>query len=331
MLLSIIIPLYNAELYIERCLSSCINQNLSPDEYEIIVINDGSTDKSLEVAKEVTRNRTNATIITQSNQGVSAARNHGLSVAKGEYIWFVDADDWIKENCIKDIYGRAKQSDVDICMISASYGSGDKYDKMFSHPEMTGKVATGILFIEKRKIKVCAPFSIYKRTFLTENQLQFKNGIYHEDNEFSLRSYYLAKRVSYIDEIFYFYYQNPTSVIQVVNPKKAFDLIIVANSLFEFSKSCVAAHDKPFFYDHISLSINSALHNFYKITDASIKKEWENKFHEQKHLITVLLKSSLIKYRLEGMLFKVCKQYIAIYKFLQLFNKRTYIKSAPAK
>ena len=324
MLLSIIIPLYNAELYIERCLSSCINQNLSPDEYEIIIINDGSTDKSLEVAKEVTRNSTNATIITQSNQGVSAARNHGLSVAKGEYIWFVDADDWIKENCIKDIYGRVKKSEVDICMISVYYVIDNKCIHKFSYSELSGIVVEGKSFIRNRKMQAPVQFSIYKHAFLTENLLQFKNGIYHEDCEFSLRSYFFAKKVTFIDEAIYFYYQNPTSITQVSNPKKSFDYIIVADSLYEFSKTYVEANDKPFFFNYISLDINTALHNLNKISDPSVKKAWENKFHEHKHLISVLLKSSRLKYRLEGILFKMSKQYIAIYKFLQLFNKRTY-------
>jgi len=326
MFFSIIIPAYNVELYLERCLSSCMNQNMSADEYEIILINDGSTDKSLEVAMEVTKNITNATIITQTNQGVSAARNHGLSVANGEYIWFVDADDWIMDNCIKDIYCLLKQSDVDIGLISACYHKDNKCIKMFSYSEMEGKILSGKEFIAKRMLKICAPFSIYKRSFLTDNQLQFKHGIYHEDNEFSIRSYYLAKRVTYIDKMVYTYYQTPFSITQVPNPKKSFDLLIIANSLYDFSKSYVVENDKPIFYNHISLAINSALYGLSAISDHTIRKEWEIKFSENKYLITVLLESSKLKYRMEGVLFKIFKNYIAVYQFIQLFNKRTYKK-----
>lgn len=112
MKLSIIIPVYNVELYVEKCLCSCAEQNLSPDEYEIIVINDGTKDNSLEIVEKVAKDYTNIFIYSQENKGLSATRNKGLSLAKGEYEWFVDSDDWIEKNCLKDIVSNIEGFDV---------------------------------------------------------------------------------------------------------------------------------------------------------------------------------------------------------------------------
>lgn len=112
--LSLVIPMYNVELYIERCLNSCINQNLSPNEYEIIVINDGSKDNSLSIVEKIVQKYTNIHVISQINGGLSSARNTGLKNARGKYIWFIDSDDWIEPNVLKTLYDAASQNDVDI-------------------------------------------------------------------------------------------------------------------------------------------------------------------------------------------------------------------------
>lgn len=101
MKLSIIIPTYNVQDYLERCISSCLNQNIDINSYEIIVVNDGSQDKSLSIAQKLAAVYNNISIISQSNAGLSAARNKGLSLAQGEYVWFIDADDAIKTNSLK--------------------------------------------------------------------------------------------------------------------------------------------------------------------------------------------------------------------------------------
>ena len=101
--LSIIIPVYNVEKYIEKCLVNCAQQDCCTDSYEIIVVNDGTKDNSLAIAEDVARRYDNIYITSQLNAGLSEARNKGLSLAKGEYVWFVDSDDWIDTNCLTDI------------------------------------------------------------------------------------------------------------------------------------------------------------------------------------------------------------------------------------
>ena len=96
-LLSIIIPVYNVEKYIHRCLTSCCKQSdASLDEYEIIIINDGTPDNSMDVVYNIAKKYSNIVIFNQKNKGLSAARNQGLEIAKGEYVQFLDSDDWLR-------------------------------------------------------------------------------------------------------------------------------------------------------------------------------------------------------------------------------------------
>ncbi len=99
-LLSIIIPVYNAEKFIHDCLNSLLNQDISAEEYEIICVNDGSTDNSLAILQDYAKSNPNVVVIDKPNGGVSQTRNKGLAASRGEYVWFIDSDDWIARNCL---------------------------------------------------------------------------------------------------------------------------------------------------------------------------------------------------------------------------------------
>ena len=108
MKISLIIPVYNVEQYIGRCLQSCLCQpHVAADDYELVIVNDGTKDNSMHVVEKMTRDYPNVTIINQHNQGLSMARNAGLKAAQGEYVWFIDSDDWIEDNCLHGKIGRA--------------------------------------------------------------------------------------------------------------------------------------------------------------------------------------------------------------------------------
>lgn len=104
--LSIIIPMYNAEKYIGNCLESILNQNLDPAQYEIIIINDGSTDKSIQIVNEYAISNDNIIILSQSNSGQSSARNNGISKATGDFLFFIDADDFLIPDSLSDVFRR---------------------------------------------------------------------------------------------------------------------------------------------------------------------------------------------------------------------------------
>lgn len=112
--LSIIIPVYNVEKYVGRCLESCLDQDLPKDEYEIIVVNDGTQDNSVQVIEKYIKPENNVTLIHRENGGLSAARNTGLKHAQGEYVWFVDSDDWIEKDSLSKLIQYIKKYDLDV-------------------------------------------------------------------------------------------------------------------------------------------------------------------------------------------------------------------------
>ena len=297
--------MYNVELYIERCLMSCLKQDISCEDYEIIVVNDGSPDSSLQIAERIAKENKNITIISQPNGGLSDARNTGLSVAKGDYVWFVDSDDWIKENCLKDIVEQLYEEKLEALAISRVWVKKEnvEYPPIYKHlGMMQGKDA-----LLKRNVIPCAPFTIYSRNFLNKNNLRFYKGIYHEDNEFTYRSYYYLNTIAFTDKVLYFVYLNPNSITRTFNPKKSYDLLIVANSLLDFM-DCVEEKYKIVYYNEIGQLINSALYNLIG-ADKTIVKKFNAAMNDNRHLFKYLMKSNVFKYKLEGILFSIFPTY----------------------
>ena len=176
MKLSIIVPVYNVERYIVKCVKSLLHQNF--DDYEIIVVDDGTQDKSIEVLQEAVCD-SRITIIHQSNAGLSAARNTGITHSKGEYLWFVDSDDWIAENCLSDIIGCL--TGCDVLYFNSHYNvaeSGTIVAKL-NYKETNGR------FLSMRDVCYPVQYYIYRRTFLVENSLRFEVGVLHEDTLFT--------------------------------------------------------------------------------------------------------------------------------------------------
>ena len=161
MKLSIIIPVYNTGGYLSRCLDSCLNQDIPSNEYEIIAVDDGSTDNSLDLLKKYAGAYSNIKVLHQSNKRQGAARNKGLSVAQGEYIWFVDSDDWIVENCLAKVCEICQG--VDILETDRSYVYYDNSDPYLNIGKWTG--VQGYIF---------------NRNFLCTNNLIFKEKIFFE-------------------------------------------------------------------------------------------------------------------------------------------------------
>ena len=112
--ISLIVPVYNVEDFVARCLNSLLEQNMSYEDYEIIIVNDGSTDSSLEIIQPYLEKYPNCKLINKPNGGLSSARNAGLNVALGEYIWFVDSDDFIMPNLLDDLYKECSSNDLDV-------------------------------------------------------------------------------------------------------------------------------------------------------------------------------------------------------------------------
>lgn len=314
MLLSIVIPVYNVEEYIERCVKSCIEQDVPLSDYEIIIVDDGTPDHSMNVVESFLNNYTNIIVIHRNNGGLSAARNTGIDNAHGDYIMFLDSDDWIAEKCLAKIFRQLKEEHPDILAICAANMIGDKPVRRFSHE---GKLPMSGIEVMRSRMSPCAPFSITSRKLLNDKQLRFFEGIYHEDSEFTPRLYYYAEKVSFMNDIIYYVYQNPESITRKPNPKKIFDVIgVVCPHLHDFSKN-LSKEDKQVFSNRISTDINTVLSHCCEYSDSQIK-EVNKLCYSNRYLFEHLKRANYLKYRIEGHLFSLFPSHVAqIYNLLQ--------------
>lgn len=210
--ISIIVPIYNSEQYLVQCLESLLHQDILYSEYEIILVNDGSRDNSGKIAKCFSDNYNNILYFEQDNQGQAVARNFGMDVAQGEYIMFVDSDDFLYENVLNNIYSASKNEDADVCICNmrvmkqdgSSSVDGDMRNK--SKCPMSGREA-----LLKGITLGSACVRLYSRDFLKSYDARFPKGIKHEDSYFNLSLLPYAKKMIFDDSVIYCYRWNDCS------------------------------------------------------------------------------------------------------------------------
>lgn len=301
MKVSIIIPVFNVEQYIEECLCSVIKLNL---DYELIIVNDGSTDSSLAKINEFSSVFTGSLkIINKDNGGQSSARNVGIEKSTGDYLFFLDSDDFINIDKFELFVRNVFEDDVDIgfgdykYLINGKFVSNETTDfrkrilKKVEGP-MSG-IEYGDLFFNKQnnRLNTEAAFALFKGSFLRSRHMLFKEGIYHEDTLFTMQCICLANRVKYYDIDFYTYRIRMNSTMTTTNiekvKKKAQDKEIVALELYSLKEQL---HISKYFID--SLIIDMYLHSIMvrktspKIASSIIEKCKKKTF---KTLLRVLL------------------------------------------
>ncbi|MGL4362387.1 MAG: glycosyltransferase family 2 protein [Cellulosilyticaceae bacterium] len=240
---SIIVPVYNVEDYLEECLESAINQSLK--DIEIIAVDDGSTDKSSDILKKYEKLHSNVKVITQQNKGLSAARNTGIEYAKGEYIYFLDSDDYIDDQLCKKCYEEAIGENLDIIFFDADviYQNEELQNKFtFSYGRediLNSSIQKGEQFycyvnkLGGYKSSACLMF--FKKKLLIDNQLSFFEGIVHEDDLFTPQLIIHASKVKYIPKRYFYRRVRPDSIMtKEKNISNAKGYLIVANELNSF-------------------------------------------------------------------------------------------------
>lgn len=270
---SIIIPVYNVESYLVQCLDSVLEQTLK--DFEVICVNDGSTDNSLQILEKYASKDERIKIINQENQGLSCARNSGIKEASGDYLFFLDSDDWIEPNTL-EILSKSVSDEDFIAFNGRRFfedGTVEELDEGVSELELTGWDYYNKYALKPHKFHfVCVVLRLYKREFLLEHNLFFEKGIYHEDNLFTPIVCYYAKKVKVIPDSLYVYRIREGSISQTANKKRILDLVHVANKLAEFfiPKTNI---DKFVIYRMISneymLAYRYMFH--YKLTDIILK------------------------------------------------------------
>lgn len=220
--ISIIIPVYNTEKYLERCLKSVENQTLR--ELEVIVIDDGSTDNSILIEKKYENKFENFILIKQKNSGQSAARNRGIDIAKGKYIYFLDSDDSLKNNALEIMYNLIEKNKTEILMFDAdTYCDGlDVMTKINCYDNLKRSnryeyVMTGIDMLKKQSLhneySVAPYLLICSRNFLGRNKIRFLENIIFEDNLFTYDILYNSKSAIHYNLVLYNRYLRPNSTV----------------------------------------------------------------------------------------------------------------------
>lgn len=302
MLFSIIIPVYNVEQYLRDCLDSVVAQTY-PD-YEVICVNDGSTDGSLVLLEKYRQRYPHITIISQQNKGLSAARNAGIQAAKGDYLFFLDSDDWIEPESLEIL--AEKQEGEDLLWFNGRRvfedGATEEPDSGIEETLLTGWECYNKYALVSRKFHfVCSVLRLYRREYLLQNNLFFEEGIYHEDNFFTPLACYYAQTVKVIPDCLYIYRIREGSITQTPKLKRLYDMLAVANKLSAFFIP-IKGIDKRQLYREISgeyfgayMSENIAL---FGNQDVAIQKQinWENfkevSIYPRHRLIYVLLSLS---------------------------------------
>lgn len=256
-LLSIIIPVYNVEDYLEKCIISCMNIGLPAYNYEVIVVNDGSPDNSLAIANKLAVKYNNIVIYSKENGGLSSARNFGLEKSSGVYVWFFDSDDYIVCDSLQSILDNAMRKDLDIMFFNwlkvlpdDSVISNDTHAKLKNN---TG-VITGVAAFSHLGGMYFAPRCIFKRSLFVKDK--FTEGIYYEDLDLVPRLFLLAPKVQGYNFVLFHYLQRKGSILNSINPKLITDALLVAEKYRVLIDKGVNLYELPF-----KIAIISALHN----------------------------------------------------------------------
>ena len=183
-ILSMILPAYNVEKHIENLIESCERQDISQNSYEIIVVNDGSTDGTLCVVESLVTKYSNIRIVNQPNQGVSVARNNGFKEAKGKYIWFIDPDDEISSNCLSSLISIMEKQNLEALVVAPCIPYITEFPPFDETKNYVSEIHSGVDFLLDKTNSAVAPWCfIFLNSFWRDGKFSFKPGIRYEDSE----------------------------------------------------------------------------------------------------------------------------------------------------
>lgn len=282
-LISIIVPVYNVETYLHKCVDSLCNQSLQ--NIEIILVDDGSTDSSPQICDKYAEKDKRIKVIHKTNGGLSDARNAGIDIARGKYIGFLDSDDWVKSEMYEYLYELSYKNNADIaqCEFLKAYSEDISIDETIVEEKniYDGKNAIEHLYSDNCEKSVVVWNKIYKRHLFKE--LRFPKGKLHEDEFTTYKLFYNANRVVYTNIPMVYYRQREGSIM---------------NSKFNIKRLDALEALKE---RYIFLEENN-LHNFSKMTECNICKELKNMYFmvkysnvENKNRVLNMLKKDMIE------------------------------------
>lgn len=249
MRLSIIIPVYNVEAYVGKTLASVFDTTAPAEDFEVIVVNDGTEDKSMDVVRQFA-DRPNLTVIEQENQGLGAARMKGLSVATGEYVWFVDSDDWLVEDGVGKVLNLlAGRPGAEVMRFPLMWvredGTMDLNKENLLEKEV---VVNGRTLVRDLRLDVVgAQRFVMLRSLFSDSRLFFPQGLLFEDGYFSAVLITIVRQFHVIPDIVYFYRVREGSIMMSLDVSSCYDKVSIHKMVERFRNQAVDPVDRPWF------------------------------------------------------------------------------------
>ncbi len=292
-MLSIILPIFNMEKHLNQCVDSILNQTYK--DYELILVDDGSTDKSSQMCDEYAEQDNRVIVIHKENGGLSDARNTGVKVAKGEYIFFIDSDDFLDDNkALEKIVNRLKKSNADVLNFGFKkyYANEDKEYNYFkidkNMPIEYCKDEKGFEFLMQNSLYIASAWNkVIRRQLFEKSDLSFKKGIYSEDIDWCARLLIVAKKFDFINESFYCYRQREGSISKSISNKNLKDLKDAIVICYDMSEN-LQGDFKNYYLSYVAYQYATFL-----VCQAKVKLDKENKTYiDQMREYSFLLKYS---------------------------------------
>lgn len=285
--ISIIIPIYNVEKYIEKCISSVYNQGLVESEFEVIVVDDESPDNSLQLAMSITKGKTNVKFISQQNQGLGGARNTGIRNASGKYILFLDSDDWLVANSLKNAIDLAIKYDLDILEFAAQ-GIDANNRITYQVKNKTKLYFSGYSYYREIQGMNSACNKLYRHKFIKGNEISFLEKTYIEDFEFNSRCFSHARKIMATDLLVGQFFQSSNSITRNTDSNKRSRMLNDILKVLELTKKQFlevtdTSSDTEFFYKE-RMNFLVATFFYQLIRGGSTWKEinfWQRKLESQ--------------------------------------------------
>lgn len=285
--ISVIVPIYNVEQYLERCLLSIKNQIFSAGAYEVILVDDGSTDNSSKIAKRfVEEDNSKFVLVYQKNQGLSGARNRGILQASGKYICFVDSDDYLEPVYLQTMYEHAEKNNADL--VFSDFRSVDEQGRVIREICEDSFVEEENYSIFTRAdlllIQNAAWNKLYKRSIVIEHDLLFELNVWYEDLRFVKKYLAVCERCVHCEKILYNYVLRSGSIMNSIGSERNIEIISAIKELREYySKRFGDKFSKEIEFlaiDHMYITALVRLIRAHNTESKKILKEIEKEFKE---------------------------------------------------
>ena len=288
--ISVIVPVYNVEQYLEKCLDTIINQTFK--DIEIICVNDGSTDNSRKILEDYKNKDRRIKIIDKENGGLSSARNTGMKIAKGRFLSFVDSDDWIDLTMLEKLYNNitALNTDISICAVhlfdeaqqkindDEPYFNLSYFDNSFDNKAFSYIDAKPFLM----DVCVMAWNKLYRRRFVQECAAEFPDGLIFEDGPFFFSIFFKTQKVSIVRDLLYYYRKNRSGSIVQKGGVQFLDIIDVVNLMFESLKKTPVFEEVK--YDFFRRKADDIIYR-YELVALKLKNKFSKKFKKESCLL----------------------------------------------